>query len=43
MRTTKGEVYDPEPHLINRMPRQMKGAAAEKLPEKEEEQCPQPA
>jgi len=29
--------------LLNRMPRQMKGRAAEKLPEKEEEQAAQPA
>jgi cyanophycinase len=36
---SQGDHFD----LINRAPRQMKGRAAEKLPEKEEEQSAQPA
>ena len=36
---SQGDRFD----LLNRAPRQMKGRAAEKLPEKEAEQAPQPA
>jgi hypothetical protein len=36
---SQGDRFD----LINRVPRQIKGRAAEKLPEKEEEQSAQPA
>jgi hypothetical protein len=36
---SQGDRFD----LLNRQPRQMKGRAAEKLPEKEEEQAAQPA
>jgi len=36
---SQGDRFD----LLNRMPRQMKGQAAEKLPQKEEEETTQPA
>jgi hypothetical protein len=36
---SQGDRFD----LLNRMPRQMKGRAAPKLPETEEEQTAQPA
>jgi cyanophycinase len=36
---SQGDRFD----LLNRAPRQMKGRAAEKLPEKEQDQAPQPA